>query len=709
MPSQRRQTTARTSIKISSKTAPVDDSQTGSNSRPAHAKLFKAYIGVHDNAATIVEKREINKGMMRKLLAGKAIPTFRTLDELMKRVARLFTKYREIERKLNGTGLGLTEKGIRGGSTSIEQKCDFECPGFVRLSTLHGDRSNTQPVWLAFHGATGGTEYTFSSRKEPTITAIAEQTRTVFARTHDPSVDHSSPGLSMTSHSLSVEPCDFSTEPTGDNHTPSLPVVSDNRPRTRRSSTLLDREVAEILGMNVFSDDNDVDTVRVNVGSHGVRGSSSSTRAPGGRASSGCRSSVGAHSDYSIRNKRIKMDFSSEYRESQSRNDEMLRENSQREFELGMKELLVTSLWTNAFRRTSFTEIDQHLVAFRQLLTEPLENARGNEETYVVRSESKLQPVFDGKDDFSYDASEVVDSGIRGQGQSAKYVVHDTMFDPPESINNWVDQFDLNSQCLGLAASSWSSLKSTLIQTYGIPPAKYNNFVRGRLEAHHQGRLSSRRFVVLFVSIIFEFPAVHCLNANTLRIIYPRVMAPQVRNLLLTNIANKTNSEMVYKAPIELEESLSMNDTFLKTAIEQLTLNPTPVLGSSTGSAPDVTPMEMCPCCGSSPRSCSIQPDWHIPAPQSSTTVNYESFILTPAQPVYAVVPTEDDPLATITGVHKPSIKATSSATPCLQVIIHGPSVLAFLDTGASLTVLRQVNTSLGVADISAVIAELPI
>ena len=68
----------------------------------------------------------------------------------------------------------------------------------------------------------------------------------------------------------------------------------------------------------------------------------------------------------------------------------------------------MTSLRTNAFRTTSFTEIAQHIAAFRQSLREPLQDARGNEGAFEVRDESEGETAFDGNDDFSDDGSEVV-------------------------------------------------------------------------------------------------------------------------------------------------------------------------------------------------------------------------------------------------------------------------------------------------------------
>ncbi|KAI9325580.1 hypothetical protein BD770DRAFT_450137, partial [Pilaira anomala] len=325
-----------------------------------------------------------------------------------------------------------------------------------------------------------------------------------------------------------------------------------------------------------------------------------------------------------------------------------------------------------------------------------------------------------------------------------------SVYDPKESINNWLAQFDLNAQRLGLddqqklihigrylpmeisnwiarsaTVTTWSILKTTLIKTYGIPAAKYKQIIRRRLESLNQGNLSSRRFAVLFESVIFEFPVDDSLDANTLRSIYLRVMAPKVLAMILPNIATKLNWKAVSQAAVEIEECLSMNEDFLEVAFEKLTLNspapiaqPQPPLVTNTT---EVEPMELdaiqhrqqsygrtnsssnhrqssqqprnnkpqdpmrlwsasgapiCGLCGKEghlTKKCYSRKDKrkHVHAisqPVEPTplpvTVNYVNAI---AKQDYAIIPLENDPLFT-PGINSISISASESSTPRVKV-----------------------------------------
>ncbi|KAI9326527.1 hypothetical protein BD770DRAFT_416949 [Pilaira anomala] len=313
-----------------------------------------------------------------------------------------------------------------------------------------------------------------------------------------------------------------------------------------------------------------------------------------------------------------------------------------------------------------------------------------------------------------------------------------SVYDPKESINNWLAQFDLNAQRLGLddqqklihighylpmeisnwiarspAVTTWPVLKNTLIQTYGIPAAKYKQIILKRLESLSQGTMSSRRFAVLFESVIFEFPVDDSLDTNTLRSIYLRVMSPKVRAMILPNIAGKLNWKAVSQAAVEIEECLSMNEDFLEIAFQQLTLS-SPVQAAqpvSLAQQLDAEPMELDAMQHRnhySDRNFSSSQNSQRPVhaiehvststPVSSTTVNYVNAI---ANNDYATIPIENDPLYTVPSINSIAVSASSAtSTPRIKVILgKNQTVSALIDTGASLTVIRSaVVKRLGLA-----------
>lgn len=345
-----------------------------------------------------------------------------------------------------------------------------------------------------------------------------------------------------------------------------------------------------------------------------------------------------------------------------------------------------------------------------------------------------------------------------------------SVYDPAESINNWLAQFDLNAQRLGLgedqklirigrylpmeianliarssSITTWTALKTTLIQTYGIPAAKFKQVIRRRLEASRQGNLPSRRLAVLFESVIFEFPVEDSLDTNTLRSIYLRVMLPKVRTMILCNIASKRTWKAISNAATEIEECLSMDEDFLEVAFENLTLNsPAAVQPPPVAQQAEVEPMELdalqhnhrarqnissnrnsfrspgnknqdpmrlrsasgdpiCGHCGKDghlTKKCFSKNknndnnrqvhsiDQSVESDSSSpVTVNYVNAILNPD---YAVNPIENDPMYSAPGVNSISVTTSESSTSRIKVSLgKDKAVSALIDTGASLTVLR--------------------
>lgn len=92
----------------------------------------------------------------------------------------------------------------------------------------------------------------------------------------------------------------------------------------------------------------------------------------------------------------------------------------------------------------------------------------------------------------------------------------------PSDIANWVARTP--------KAATWTSLKSALLETFGIPAERYKQVVRKRLESLRQGKLSSRRFALAFETVLLDFPADHQLDATTLKTIYLRAMPTKLRD-----------------------------------------------------------------------------------------------------------------------------------------------------------------------------------
>ncbi|KAG2191339.1 hypothetical protein INT47_006979 [Mucor saturninus] len=146
--------------------------------------LFKIYLGGQKSSApsagSQIKKREIIERLIQQLLADKVIPSSWNFKSVGKRFERHLSKYRDTERDMNSTGFGLTADDIKRGLTTIEIKSEHLCIGFSRLAALHGVRPNITPFCVAFHGAPGGTEYTYANRVRPSLAAIEAQTFAVF-------------------------------------------------------------------------------------------------------------------------------------------------------------------------------------------------------------------------------------------------------------------------------------------------------------------------------------------------------------------------------------------------------------------------------------------------------------------------------------------------------------------------------------------------
>ncbi|KAG2190587.1 hypothetical protein INT47_000434 [Mucor saturninus] len=388
----------------------------------------------------------------------------------------------------NSTSFGLTADDIKRGLNTIEIKCEHLFIGFSRLAALHGVRPNITPFCVAFHGASGGTEYTYVNRVKPSLAAIEAQTFAVFGGKQEvieevsqllvgsdaaeSSTRSSAPlssgaplaaavplasGAPLAARSLSTEPVStersssfrfssvgpLSNEPlsfsrpafgeasSGQPSSVEAPstnvasspllVPSNTQPsnRTLLFESSLENGLFDSFSFDDAGDFDDAESYYAVDHDNDVNSGSAARAGPvavvGGRARGrGDVSRAGTFQpemptadrirvdpDHAMRNKRIKRDFSSEYRdeyrEAQLRRDEVLRENSQREFDLGMSQLLVTCLTTNALNTASFTEITRHLADFRRSLRDPVNDDDVYDDTeYLYNLENNEDEHDDG-------------------------------------------------------------------------------------------------------------------------------------------------------------------------------------------------------------------------------------------------------------------------------------------------------------------------
>ncbi|KAG2191228.1 hypothetical protein INT47_008243 [Mucor saturninus] len=135
----------------------------------------------NDSTDKSIDRIKTTPGQIKAMIGFfEIIPSSWNFKSVGKRFERHLSKYRDTERNKNSTCFGLTADDIKRGLTTIEIKCEHLCIGFSRLAALHGVRPNITPFCVAFHGAPGGTEYTYANRVRPSLAAIEVQTFAVF-------------------------------------------------------------------------------------------------------------------------------------------------------------------------------------------------------------------------------------------------------------------------------------------------------------------------------------------------------------------------------------------------------------------------------------------------------------------------------------------------------------------------------------------------
>lgn len=341
-----------------------------------------------------------------------------------------------------------------------------------------------------------------------------------------------------------------------------------------------------------------------------------------------------------------------------------------------------------------------------------------------------------------------------------------TPYDPKESINNWLHQYELSCDRLTLAdeqkllyisqylppelanwiarspsATTWKGLKKALLDTYGIPAEKYKKIIRNRLESLRQGSLSSRRFAIVFETVLLDFPEGHVPDDATLRIIYLRVMSPKLRQTILPNVPTYVTWKQISTAAVAIEESLSLDESLLEDAFSKMAIAGTPNFTPTTLET-DVSPMEIDAfnqkSSNSNPSTCTCQCKQHntnTRRPQdpmrmwtddgqpicgtcrkvghyskkcrSRNRKNWnnkkqlnavETTTGDSNQIEYAAIAIEDDPLADTAAVNFIGVSNTKQASlPKVKLTIQGHLIHALVDTGANISAIRtSVATKLG-------------
>ncbi|KAL0582241.1 hypothetical protein ABG067_007926, partial [Albugo candida] len=138
-----------------------------------HNNYFLAFAGISNNNAplsgSIIRKGEVYDFMHQQLQKDKSIPPEWTKEILDLRVNRHYTKYKEVNRMAGNTGFGVTDDDRKKGIMTVEDKLEDLCPGYEKYFNLLGgrNRQNTNPHRVSMHGAPGGSHFTYSSTTAP--------------------------------------------------------------------------------------------------------------------------------------------------------------------------------------------------------------------------------------------------------------------------------------------------------------------------------------------------------------------------------------------------------------------------------------------------------------------------------------------------------------------------------------------------------------
>ncbi|KAI7887936.1 uncharacterized protein EV154DRAFT_566921 [Mucor mucedo] len=325
------------------------------------------------------------------------------------------------------------------------------------------------------------------------------------------------------------------------------------------------------------------------------------------------------------------------------------------------------------------------------------------------------------------------------------------------------------------------NVKAKLESVYGIDPFVQKSLCRQRLESLKQGlrRVAENR--MNFETIVSDFPEEHTLAADVLRNICFNNLRPELDTALLGIVDPADTWKTVADAAAIHESILSLgNDHFLTPQPHVPTFyGPSPMEvdaiqknNNHRCSGPQEKRKEdsmrrwaasgkpifgICGTEGHLTKKCPKKTDRvhavdkvkYKPSAPAPTTVQYVASI-SPSNSQYAVIPIEHDPIASSPQsihaistpvddysihpvVHGISVPTDATSTPKIRVHFKGYAALGLIDTGASVTVMReslakqlnlvpdakhrmyfitagnQVHTFLGMNKVSALLRELPV
>lgn len=293
---------------------------------------FNVIIG-RATAGTTPSKASIFQAMFASLNSDGIIPTWTSYRTVEGRWNRLVAKYNEVSRTSSTTGFGIDASDIARGILTVEEKLESLCCCFERLAVLYGERQNTHPYRVSSRGNPDGPTYQYGSQ---TIAAAVEAPR------EDTSVASAEAQRQHVFQQQEAALAELNEMMGNEDHA----EPAENASAVAASTAPVAEERVPFVAPSVSS------------------GSTTSTR-PANTAS---RPRVDPENP--SRNKRMKKDFSSEYREAQREKNAILQSGNIRAHHLGKVNAALDALrfgsfgpnvtWREAMRRVNIMDAMCH-------------------------------------------------------------------------------------------------------------------------------------------------------------------------------------------------------------------------------------------------------------------------------------------------------------------------------------------------------------